>query len=58
MGGGGVGQILFGWMMQTHAGIAVQQYSVNDFNFAMLIFPLAIIVALISIFYAKEKLCK
>ena len=55
MGGGGVGQILFGWLMQKHAGRSVVQYSVQDFNFAMWIFPIAIVIALVFIIGAREK---
>jgi MFS family permease len=55
MGGGGVGQVLFGWLMHHHAQKITDVYSVADFNFAMWIFPIAIILALVAIFCAYEK---
>jgi MFS family permease len=48
MGGGGVGQVVFGWLMQHHAGSIVRGYSVADFQYAMWIFPLTVITALIA----------
>lgn len=57
MGGGGVGQVLFGWLIQHHAGIAAQQYTVADFQFAMWIFPIATIAALVAILFTKETYC-
>ncbi len=58
MGGGGVGQVLFGWLMQHHAGTAAQQYTVSDFQFAMWIFPIATIAALIAVLFTKETYCE
>jgi len=57
MGGGGVGQVLFGLLMQQHAGIAIQ-YSVTDFQYAMWIFPLAAMLALIAVLLTRETYCK
>ncbi len=57
MGGGGVGQILFGWLVQYHAGAPTQQYSVADFQFAMWMFPIAAIAALLAILFARETYC-
>lgn len=58
MGGGGVGQILFGWLMQFHAGHAAIRYSSADFQFAMWIFPLSAIAALIAVLCCRETNCK
>lgn len=58
MGGGGVGQVLFGWLMQHHASVATQQYTVADFQFAMWMFPVATIAALIAIVFMRETYCK
>ncbi|WP_058530532.1 MFS transporter [Legionella rubrilucens] len=58
MGGGGVGQVLFGWLMQHHAGTSAQQYTVADFQFAMWMFPLTVIAALIAVLLIRETYCK
>jgi MFS family permease len=58
MGGGGVGQVLFGWLMQHHAGMAAQHYSIVDFQYAMWMFPIAVITALLAMFFIKETYCK
>jgi sugar phosphate permease len=57
MGGAGIGQVLFGWLMQQHAGLGTQQYALPDFQFAMAMFPIASIVALIAILFARETYC-
>ncbi|ETO92442.1 sugar phosphate permease [Legionella oakridgensis RV-2-2007] len=56
MGGGGVGQVLFGLLMHHHAGMA--HYTVADFQFAMWMFPIAIIVALLAVLFTQETYCK
>lgn len=58
MGGGGFGQVLFGWLMQFHAGQTVAQYSSADFQFAMWIFPLSAIAAFIAVLFCRETHCK
>ncbi len=58
MGGGGVGQVLFGWLMQHHASVATQHYTVADFQFAMWIFPIAAIAALVAILFTRETHCE
>ena len=58
MGGGGVGQILFGVLLQHHAGAATQQYTVADFQFAMWMFPIAAVAALLAILCARETHCE
>lgn len=58
MGGGGVGQVLFGWLMQHHAGLANQEYKIADFQYAMWIFPLTAIAALVAVLLTRETYCK
>lgn len=58
MGGGAVGQILFGGLMQYHAGIATQNYTVADYQFAMWMFPIAAVASLVAIVLARETHCK
>ncbi|MBA2650044.1 MAG: MFS transporter [Legionella sp.] len=58
MGGGGVGQILFGWFMAKHAGMTIAKYSISDFQFAMWMFPVAAVAALIAVYLTKETYCK
>lgn len=56
MGGGGVGQVLFGSLMQHHAATA--DYSTADFQYAMWMFPIATVVALAAILLTRETYCK
>lgn len=56
MGGAGVGQVLFGMLMHRHA--VLDGYSAADFKFAMLMFPIAAVAALLAIFLARETFCK
>ncbi|EHL30600.1 hypothetical protein LDG_7368 [Legionella drancourtii LLAP12] len=58
MGGGGIGQVLFGWLMAHHAETAVTTYTVADFQFAMWMFPITAIVALIAALLTRETYCK
>ena len=58
MGGAGIGQVLFGLMIQHHAGIDASQYSVADYQYAMWMFPLTAIVALIAVLITRETNCK
>ena len=58
MGGGGVGQVLFGWLMQHHAGVSAQQYGVADYQFALWIFPSAALLALLAVLLTKETFCR
>jgi sugar phosphate permease len=57
MGGGGVGQVLFGWLMTYHAHNATR-YAVDDFQFALWIFPIAAFAALIAVLMTRETYCK
>ncbi|KTD74727.1 MFS transporter [Legionella waltersii] len=58
MGGGGVAQVLFGWLMTHHAGVNATSYSVGDYQFAMWMFPVATIAALIAVLLTRETYCK
>ncbi|MDI9818463.1 MULTISPECIES: MFS transporter [unclassified Legionella] len=58
MGGAGIGQVLFGLLMQHHAGISTQHYTVADFQYAMWIFPLTAAAALVAVLLARETYCK
>lgn len=57
MGGGGVGQVIFGWLMQHHAGAVIADYSLADFQYAMWMFPLTLVVALIAVLCIRETHC-
>ncbi|QEY52401.1 MFS transporter [Legionella longbeachae] len=58
MGGGGVGQVLFGWLIAHHAGQSATTYTVADFQFAMWIFPITTVAALIAVLITRETYCK
>lgn len=62
MGGGGVGQNLFGWLLDlTWDGTLQQQqpiYSAENYQFAMLIFPIAFVLGLLAILITKETYCR
>ena len=58
MGGGGVGQVLFGLLMQHHAGASTLSYTVADFQYAMWIFPLTAVAALLAVLLTRETYCK
>ncbi len=58
MGGGGVAQVLFGWLMSYHSGIVVKHYSVSDYQFAMWMFPIAAGAALVAVLLTRETHCK
>lgn len=57
MGGAGVGQVLFGWLMTYHAQNAAE-YTVADFQFALWIFPIAAFAALVVVLLTRETYCK
>ena len=57
MGGGGVAQVLFGSLMQHHAANSTI-YTVADYQFALWMFPIATIVALLAVMMTKETHCK
>lgn len=63
MGGAGVAQVLFGWLMQHHASLqqrstTVSAYDTTDFQYAMWMFPLAAFLALLAIGLTRETNCK
>ncbi|KTC86547.1 MFS transporter [Legionella brunensis] len=58
MGGAGVGQVLFGLLMQHHAGVSAHEYAVADFQYAMWMFPLTAVVALFAVLLTRETYCK
>ncbi len=58
MGIGGVAQVLFGYLMTHHASSTAAQYTVADFQFAMWMFPIATIAALIAVLMTRETYCK
>lgn len=58
MGGGGVGQVLYGWLMAHHANAAVTTYTVADFQFAMWMFPITAVAALVAVLLLRETHCK
>ncbi len=57
MGGGGIGQVLFGWLMAHHAN-AASTYTVADFQFAMWMFPITAMAALVTALLTRETYCK
>ena len=56
MGGAGVGQVLFGLLLQNHASSTT--YTAGDFQYAMWMFPTAVLISLLAIFLARETNCK
>jgi MFS family permease len=58
MGGAGVAQVLFGWLMQIHASSYTNSYDVSDFKFAMWMFPLAAALALLAVGLTRETHCR
>lgn len=57
MGGAGAAQVLFGWLMTYHAKSSAQ-YSVDDFQFALWMFPIAAAAALGAVLMIRETYCK
>lgn len=57
MGGGGIGQILFGVLMRQHAGLAMASDTIAEFQSALWMFPLAAMVAFIAILLVHETYC-
>ncbi len=56
MGGGGVGQVLFGSLMHAHS--TTVEYTSHDFQYAMWMFPIATIIALLAMMRIKETNCR
>lgn len=57
MGGGGIGQVLFGWLIQQHGSI-IQHYSIADYQYAMRLFPLTVIAAIVAVIFTRETHCR
>lgn len=62
MGGAAVAQLLFGQLLDWHwqgtmAG-GQRLYSAVDYHFAMLLFPIAFLAALIAMLFTQETFCK
>ena len=58
MGFAGVGQVVFGLLIQHHAGSANDIYSVADFQYAMWMFPMTAVFSLLAVFLTRETNCK
>ncbi|MBA3661247.1 MAG: MFS transporter [Gammaproteobacteria bacterium] len=62
MVGGFIFQPAFGWLMKSRGAHEVQNgvihYTALDFNFAMLILPVAFTLALLATFFMRETYCK
>lgn len=62
MGGAGCAQLLFGELLDLHwHGQLIEGqrlYSAADYHFAMLLFPISFVVALLAALLAKETYCK
>jgi MFS family permease len=60
--GGAIFEPFFGWLMDYHwNGVMVdglRHYSVNDFQFALRLFPIGVLIALGASFLVKETHCK
>jgi len=57
MGGGGLGQVLFGQLMQFHAGSMSQHYQAVDFQYALWMFPVSVVIALLALTLTHETNC-
>lgn len=58
MGGGGVGQVVYGWLVQSHAGWQIAHYSSADYSHAMWMFPITAFAALIAVLFSRETHCR
>ena len=61
MGGQAIFQPLFGKLMDLHAGkmaVIARHYSAADFHWAMMIFPIAFIIAGIAVYCLRESYCQ
>lgn len=56
--GAAVAQIIFGTLMQYHAGVLKYSYSLSDYQFAIWIFPIAALFSVISVVLLRETYCK
>ena len=62
MGGGAVFQPVMGWLLDLHSNHSVQSgtvaYSVSDYHFAFMIFPIMIVIGIIFAFCVRETYCR
>lgn len=58
MGSAAFGQILFGFLMQHRAGSVVLEYAPIHFQYAMKMFPIAVILAGVVLMWIRETHCK
>lgn len=62
MGGAGIAQMLFGFLLDKHwDGLIVNSiriYSASNYQFAMKMFPIALIIGLFAIVLARETQCR
>lgn len=58
MGGAAVAQVVYGLLLQQHAGKSVAVYSIADFQYAMWMFPIVTLIALVAMFFIRETYCK
>lgn len=60
--GGAIFEPFFGWLMDYHWDGAllegIRQYSISDFQFAMRLFPIGILIALVASLLIKETYCR
>ena len=62
MGGAGLAQVLFGqlldWHWQGTMKAGQRLYLAGDYHFAMLLFPISLIIAFVAISFSKETHCQ
>jgi len=62
MGGAGLGQQVFGYLIDLHWAHVVKNniaiYSVSDFKLALWLFPITLLIAFILAYLVKETFCK
>lgn len=56
-GSGGVGQILFGGLLQRHAGFGVHHFTSLDFQYAIIMLPIAAVISGLMILGIEETYC-
>lgn len=58
MGGGALGQIIFGWLIKIHESYYGNMTVASDFQFAMWLFPFMILMALVAMKFIRETNCR
>ncbi len=56
-GSGGVGQVLFGTLLQQHAGIEANHFVSADFQYAITLLPLVSLIACLTLLGLTETYC-